>query len=131
MSKAIGLLAVMLAAFGAQASNANGGLNLDLVSMVLSLALVIAMIIGLAFLAKKLNPNLVQHDDFKVIRSISLGTKERLLVVEIDNKQHLLGVTPHAINYLYELQTPLTAPQTPALAEHLSQLLKTKQKTQK
>ncbi len=104
-------------------------LNLNVVSMLLSLVLVVVTIIALAFLVKRFNPHLATSEDFKVVRSLTLGTKERLLVVEIDNKQHLLGVTPNAINYLYELQKPLPEREMTPLAKQFSQLLNTKNKT--
>ncbi|RRS08998.1 flagellar biosynthetic protein FliO [Pseudoalteromonas sp. J010] len=87
--------------------SAASGLSAELLSMGLSLILVIGLVLGLAFILKRLNPNMVNQKDFKVIRSVSLGTKERLLVIELDNKHHLLGVTPNNINYLYQLETPL------------------------
>ena len=108
---------------------AGSALNLNIVSMLLSLVLVVVSILVLAFLVKRFNPQLATNDDFKVIRSLALGTKERLLVVEIDNKQHLLGVTPHAINYLYELENPLPEREMTPLAKQFSQLLNTKNKT--
>ena len=95
----------------------------NLMSVAMSLALVIVIIICLAVLVKRFTPNMPTMDEFKVIRSIPLGSKERLLVVEIDNKQHLLGVTPHSINYLYKLEKPLTAKEMPALAKSFSQIL--------
>ncbi|WP_440056198.1 flagellar biosynthetic protein FliO [Pseudoalteromonas sp. T1lg65] len=89
-----------------------------MVSMILSLGLVVLLIFGLAYLVKRMNPNLVSQKDFKVIRSLALGPKERLLVVEIDDRQHLLGVTPGSINYLYQLETPLdNTPVTPFASE--------------
>ncbi|WP_419147853.1 flagellar biosynthetic protein FliO [Pseudoalteromonas 'SMAR'] len=94
--------------------------------MGLSLVLVIALIVGLAFILKRLNPNIVNQKDFKVIRSISLGTKERLLVIELDNKQHLLGVTPSNINYLYQLETPLDGLNQAPFASELQKFLATK-----
>ena len=95
----------------------------NLMSVAMSLALVIVIIVCLAVLVKRFTPNMPTMDEFKVIRSIPLGSKERLLVVEIDNKQHLLGVTPHSINYLYQLEKPLTAKEMPALAKSFSQIL--------
>lgn len=104
-------------------AQAGQALNLDVLSMLLSLLAVIAVILLLAFFVKRLNPNLAMSDEFKVIRTLPLGTKERLLVIEIDNKQHLIGVTPHAINYLYELNEPLEQKPLPPLAQQLSQLI--------
>ena len=95
----------------------------NLMSVVLSLGLVIVIIVILAILVKRLNPHIPSQDEFKVVRTIALGARERLLVIEIDNKQHLLGVTPQNINYLYELEKPLAAKEMPVLAKSFSQLL--------
>lgn len=95
----------------------------DIVSMVLSLGMVVVLILVLAFFVKKLNPNLTNNDEFKVIRSLPLGSRERLMVVEIDNAQHLLGVTPHSINYLHKLETPLTEKELPELAKRFGNML--------
>ncbi|MEL0640324.1 flagellar biosynthetic protein FliO [Pseudoalteromonas aliena] len=92
-------------------------------SMVLSLIAVLILILILAFFVKKLNPNLVNNDEFKVIRSLPLGSRERLMVIEIDNAQHLLGVTPHNVNYLHKLETPLTEKELPELAKRFGKLL--------
>ncbi|OUS74651.1 flagellar biosynthetic protein FliO [Pseudoalteromonas sp. A601] len=95
----------------------------DVVSMAMSLIMVLVLIVVLAFLVKKLNPNLANSEEFKVVRSLPLSTRERLMVVEIDNSQHLLGVTPHSINYLHKLETPLTEKELPALAQRFGKLL--------
>lgn len=95
----------------------------DILSMLMSLIVVVVLILVLAFFVKKLNPNLTNSDEFKVIRSLPLGSRERLMVVEIDNAQHLLGVTPHSINYLHKLDTPLTEKELPELAKRFSTLL--------
>ncbi len=95
----------------------------DLISMVLSLIMVLVLIVVLAFFVKKLNPNLANSEEFKVVRSLPLSAKERLMVVEIDNSQHLLGVTPHSINYLHKLETPLTEKELPELAKRFGKLL--------
>ena len=103
----------------------------DLVSMVLSLIVVLVLIVVLAIFVKKLNPNLANSDEFKVVRSLPLGSRERLMVVEIDNAQHLLGVTPHSINYLHKLESPLSEKEIPELAKQFSKLLNPKSKQNK
>ncbi|WP_409423631.1 MULTISPECIES: flagellar biosynthetic protein FliO [unclassified Pseudoalteromonas] len=95
----------------------------DIISMVMSLGVVVVLILVLAFFVKKLNPNLTNNDEFKVIRSLPLGSRERLMVVEIDNAQHLLGVTPHSINYLHKLENPLTEKELPELAKRFGKML--------
>ncbi|MFY8272889.1 flagellar biosynthetic protein FliO [Pseudoalteromonas sp. SSDWG2] len=133
MSRAVILLMIaMLPLWGCAntgTAQTGTGLNLDLLSMLMSLALVVITILILAFFVKRLNPNMTASADFKVVRTLALGTKERLLVVEIDNKQHLLGVTPNAINYLYELEKPLSEREMTPLAKQLSHILNTKNKT--
>ncbi|MCF6440388.1 flagellar biosynthetic protein FliO [Pseudoalteromonas luteoviolacea] len=99
------------------------GPNLDIVTVILSLISIVALIIGLAWLVKRVNPNVGNNQDFKVIRSLPLGTRERLLVIEIDDKQHLLGVTPQNINYLYQLETPLDESQTAPFVKELSRFM--------
>jgi len=103
----------------------------DLISMVLSLIVVLVLIVVLAIFVKKLNPNLANSDEFKVVRSLPLGSRERLMVVEIDNAQHLLGVTPHSINYLHKLESPLSEKEIPELAKQFSKLLNPKSKQNK
>ncbi|MBQ4810430.1 flagellar biosynthetic protein FliO [Pseudoalteromonas luteoviolacea] len=99
------------------------GPSLEIVTVALSLISIIALIIGLAWLVKRINPNVGNNQDFKVIRSLPLGTRERLLVIEIDDKQHLLGVTPQNINYLYQLETPLSENQAAPFVKELSRFM--------
>ncbi|KTF16181.1 flagellar biosynthetic protein FliO [Pseudoalteromonas sp. H105] len=99
----------------------------DIISMAMSLIMVLVLIVVLAIFVKKINPNLTNSDEFKVVRSLPLSTRERLMVVEIDNAQHLLGVTPHSINYLLKLENPLTEKELPALAKRFGNLLNSNQ----
>lgn len=78
-----------------------------LTEIVISLAIVILVIIILAWGFKKLTLRLPGSRQIKVICSLPLGTKERLLVIEIQGKQRVLGVTPHNVNFLFELENPL------------------------
>ncbi|KZN47151.1 flagellar biosynthetic protein FliO [Pseudoalteromonas luteoviolacea] len=105
------------------AATQSSGPNLDIVTVILSLLSIVALIIGLAWLVKRVNPNVGNNQDFKVVRSLPLGTRERLLVIEIDDKQHLLGVTPQNINYLYQLETPLDESQTAPFVKELSRFM--------
>lgn len=113
------------AAFAKESSTA-----LNLMSMLTSLIAVVLLILILAWLVKRFNPQLGASEHFKIVRSMPLGTRERLLVVEIDNKQHLLGVTPHSINYLYQLENPLPQNEMPKMAQGLSAFLTTAKKNE-
>ncbi|NMP32920.1 flagellar biosynthetic protein FliO [Thalassotalea sp. M1531] len=100
--------------------------NLDVVSMLLSLCAVLALIVVAASLLKKFQLGPVANKDLKVVTSLNLSAKERLVVVEVDKKQLLLGVTAHNISVLKELETPLKSAQPfPAdLTGSLTKILK-------
>ena len=74
------------------------------------LILVLGLILGLAWLLKRLpgaGLGLRATDQLRVVTSLSIGTKERLLVVEVGGEQLLIGVTAGAINTLHRLPEPL------------------------
>jgi flagellar protein FliO/FliZ len=83
------------------------GSGLALSKIVISLALVVTLVFVLGWLFKKLTLRLPGSRQIKVICSLPLGTKERLLVIEMQGKQRVLGVTAHSINMLFELENPL------------------------
>lgn len=117
------VLATLTNSVFAQAETTSATSSSDILSMALSLIMVLVLILVLAYFVKKLNPNLTNNDEFKVVRSLPLGSRERLMVVEIDNAQHLLGVTPQSINYLHKLETPLSEKELPELAKRFGKLL--------
>ena len=43
----------------------------------------------------------------KVIASLSAGARERVMVLQVGNEQHLIGVTAQNINHLSKLEQPL------------------------
>jgi len=75
--------------------------------VVIYLALVVFAIVLLASFAKKMQLRLPGGQHFKLIATLPLGPKERLLVIEIQGKQRVLGVTSQQINFLFDLETPL------------------------
>ena len=46
----------------------------------------------------------------KMVGSMSIGQRERLIVVQLGEEQLLLGVTPGSVNTLHVLQSPLPNP---------------------
>ena len=75
--------------------------------IVISLALVVGAIIVLALLYKKLQLKMPGSKHFKVVATLPVGQKERILVIEIQGKQRVIGVTPHSVNFLFDLENPL------------------------
>lgn len=98
-----------LAAVAQKPDNAAGrpSAGLGLGKMALSLAIVVAIVLALGWTFKKLTLRLPGSRHIKIISSMPLGPKERLLVVEMQGKQRVLGVTAHSINLLFELENPL------------------------
>lgn len=76
--------------------------------IVISLALVVGLVILLAFLYKKMQLRMPGSKHFRVVATLNIGTRERLLVIEMQGKQRVLGVTANSVNFLFELETPLS-----------------------
>jgi flagellar biosynthetic protein FliO len=95
-----------------------GGLSLTKIAI--SLAAVLLLVFALGWLFKKLTLRLPGSQHVKVICSVPLGQRERLLVIEIQGKQRVLGVTPQSINMLFELENSL--PETKLASDFHTQL---------
>ncbi len=76
--------------------------------IVISLALVIGLVVLLAFLYKKMQLKMPGSKHFRVVATLNVGTRERLLVIEMQGKQRVIGVTANNVNFLFELETPLS-----------------------
>lgn len=101
--------------------------NLDLATTLGSLLLVIALILGMAWMLKKMRlPSMSGQKDFSIKRQITLGTKERMMVVQAGDEQFLVGATAHSIQLIAKLDTPLEddTPQQVPFGAQLNQLLK-------
>ncbi|MCC5851263.1 MAG: flagellar biosynthetic protein FliO [Alkalimonas sp.] len=101
-------------------SRAGSSSGLSFSKIVISLAFVILMVLLLGWSFKKLTLRIPGSQHMKVITTIPLGPKERLLVIEMQGKQRVLGVTAQQINYLFELEEPL--PEEKLASEFHSQL---------
>ena len=81
--------------------------EIDLLSMIISLSVVLLIILISAFLLKRVQGGSTSLNGLKLISSLHLGTKEKVVVVQAGKQQWLLGVTPQQINVLSELAEPL------------------------
>jgi flagellar protein FliO/FliZ len=81
--------------------------NMDAGSMIVSLLLVLLAIVIAAWIMKKLQVGGSTANGLKVITSLNLGSKERLVVVQVGEKQLLLGLTGQQINLLDTLDEPI------------------------
>ena len=70
----------------------------------LGLALVLLLIWGLATIVKRFKPgHRLQGQSLRVVASQSVGARERVVVVEVDDTWLVLGVTPGSVNRLHEM----------------------------
>jgi flagellar protein FliO/FliZ len=75
--------------------------------VLLVLSLIIPLIIMCIYVVKRLlNRPLGKknHHNMHITHQLALGSKERLVCVEVDGTRLLLGITPHAISTLHILQ---------------------------
>lgn len=86
-----------------------GPSSADLVSMILALLFVVAIIVIIALVARKFNLMPGQGQQIKVVSNLSLGGRERVVVIDIDGKQHALGVSNSSVNYLFPLENPINS----------------------
>ncbi|MDH5485125.1 MAG: flagellar biosynthetic protein FliO [Gammaproteobacteria bacterium] len=76
----------------------------NLLNMVMGLAVVIALILGLAWVLRKYGRLPATNQvEMKILGGLSLGTRERAILIEVDNTRLLIGVAPGRVNMLHVL----------------------------
>ncbi|MGL5292018.1 MAG: flagellar biosynthetic protein FliO [Vibrionaceae bacterium] len=86
----------------------------DNMTTVLVLLSVIALIFAIAHWVKRMNLSpLSGKAGVKLISQLALGQKERIMVIDVNGEQMVIGITAHNINLLKVLDTPIT----PAVSE--------------
>lgn len=121
MNKFIGL------ALGSTPALAVENSQLDLATTFGSLLFVIALILFMAWLLKRMRvPAFGHQKGLNVVRQLPVGTKERVMIVQAGEEQFLIGVTSQSIQLISKLETPLKQEElesTP-FSNQLTQLLK-------
>lgn len=108
----------------------SGSMAAATAQMVLGLAAVLGVIFGLAWLARRFNLNVAgASGSLRVVSAMTVGPKEKILVVEVEDKRLLLGVTSQQITLLQVLEGEAPNPVTSAasaggFAEKMQALLK-------
>lgn len=75
------------------------------------LILIVGLILLLAWLVKKFNLNQQSHTGLiKIIAGLSIGTRDRIVLLQIGEEQILVGLTPGRIEKLHTLAQPLEVP---------------------
>ena len=85
----------------------------DIGSTVLSLAFIILLIIGLGWLVKKFNAvNIGGKGAIQILAGVSLGSRERVVLVEANGQKLLLGVAAGSIRTLHTYESGDEAKET-------------------
>ena len=103
----------------------------ELSTLLLGLLFVLAIIVGCAWLIKRMGGiSGANTNTIKVLSVTSVGSRERLALVDVGGQQLLLGVTPQQINTLHTFAEPVvTAPDreiNSEFAQKLHQLMSRK-----
>lgn len=120
---AIFLLIAVPAASAAEPTSIVSGA--DVVSMIVSTLIVIAAIVGVGWLYSRSKFAVTgSRDVISIVSSKALGTKERLLLVEVADQQLLVGMTASQIQTLHIFDKPVVASEasTPAPASFADRL---------
>ena len=84
------------------------GLSTNLVEVTLNLVLVLAAIIMLAWVFKRAQGfNQPAAGHLRVTATLPLGPKDRILLLEVGDKQIVVGSSSAGLNTLHVLETPL------------------------
>jgi flagellar protein FliO/FliZ len=90
------------------------------------LILVLGLILGMAWLLKRMpgtGLGLRQNDRLRVVSMLSVGAKDRVMVIEVNGEQLLIGVSAGGINKLHQLSEPLPLPPAAAPLPNFAELL--------
>ncbi len=100
----------------------------SILQMTFGLIIVLLLIFGCAWFMKRFGRfQGGLSDQMKVIGSMAVGTRERIVLIKVGEKQILVGVTPNVIQTLHVLEEPIViAPHAPPgqLHTRFSEILK-------
>lgn len=106
-----GLVGACLPVFAWAQENKPAPPSLDyssLIQLIVGLLAVLAFIGGLAWFMKRFGGSQFgQSGPMKVVAGVSVGTRERVVLLQVGEKQVLLGVAPGRVQTLHVLDEPL------------------------
>lgn len=83
----------------------------SVLQMVAGLALVVILIFALAWAVRRFgNVNVNARGALRVVGALSMGARERVVLIEAGDKQILLGVAPGRVQTLHVLDEPIRQP---------------------
>lgn len=96
-----------------------------LLQWLLSLLFVLALIYAAAWYMKKMQGfGTLAGQRMKVISALSVGSRERVVLIQVGDTQMLVGVAPGRVNYIKDLDQPLAAQEELAKPNGFADLLR-------
>ncbi len=117
----MGISSVIAASAVSTVQTSQGDAVASLWSMLGALAFVVGIILLLAYVTKRLKLVTANQGGIKTVSATPLGQKEKLVLVELEGQQYLLGVTSQQITLIDKLSSPTQAEQQ-SFAEHFRQV---------
>ena len=77
-----------------------------LLRMVLSLALVLALVAAFAWLAKRFRGGQMQGGLIQIVSGLSLGPKDRVVLLRVGHEEVLVGLSPSGMRALHVMDKP-------------------------
>lgn len=121
MTKLVSIVWMLQCAQGVYAATEQPRANLspvtggDVLQWLLGLAAVLLVILGCAWLARKFGSFSYRGNGvLKVVEGLSLGTRERVVLLQAGNKRLLVGITPGQMRTLLVLDDDSSEPGSPS-----------------
>lgn len=87
-----------------------GELGGHVLQMVLSLGIIVILIASCAYAIRKISFTQGRSDNaIKIVASLSLGAREKLVLIQIGEQQILLSMTPGEINKIVVFDEPVVS----------------------
>lgn len=100
------------------------GSGSHLLNVTLGLIAIIGLIFALSLFVKRFGPGTFSaNTQLKIISSMPLGTRERIVLIDAGGQQLLLGITPTNINTLHVFADPIVVDSKPEVQSDFSQKL--------
>lgn len=104
----------------------------QLANLVGGLILILGLIYGLSWFVKRFSQGgFMQNSTIKMLSAMPLGTRERIMLVDVGGKQILLGITATSINALHVFEQQVVNPDegvTPTASDFSQKLMTLLQK---
>lgn len=82
----------------------------SLLQLTLGMLVVLGLILGIAWILKRSGRfQIAAGGGLKILGGLSMGTRERVVLIQVGEQQLLLGVAPGSVKTLHVLDKPLTA----------------------